>query len=180
MLGLVIASILLDKHKKKNEGDLSKKYSYLVQKNFLYKIAINLSIDDILLYNFKKNNKKMVISIFSDAVESLIGGIFIDGGYKSAFKFINKFWCPYLDIGVADIFDPKTKLQELSQQRSKKLPEYKLLKKEGPPHSPIFTISLKVLNLNKIKSKGTSIREAERRAASEALKKIDEKKIIKN
>ena len=63
----------------------------------------------------------------------------------------------------------------MSQQLYKKLPEYKLIKKEGPPHLPTFTVSVKVVNLNKINSKGSSIREAERNAAEIALKKIDEK-----
>ena len=75
---------------------------------------------------------------------------------------------------------PKTLLQEISQQLYKKLPEYKLIKKEGPPHSPTFTVSVKVVNLNKINSKGYSIRDAERNAAEIALKKINEKKNIKN
>ena len=54
------------------------------------------------------------------------------------------------------------------------------MKKEGPPHSPTFTVSVKVVNLNKINSKGSSIREAERNAAEIALKKINEKKNTKN
>ena len=71
--------------------------------------------------------------------------------------------------------DPKTKLQEISQKISKKLPDYNLIRKEGPSHSPIFTVSLKVLNLRKIKSEGTSIREAEKNVASIALKLLNEK-----
>ena len=175
VLGLIIANLLFDKFNTIDEGGLSKKYSYLVQKNFLYKISLNLSIDNILLYNFKKNNKKMVISILSDAVESLIGAIYLDGGFNVSFKFIKKFWSPYLDIDSSITQDPKTKLQELSQQKLKKLPEYKLIKKEGPPHAPLFTVSLKVLSLKKINANGTSIREAEKNAAFKALKLIDGK-----
>ena len=98
VLGLIIASLLFNKHKDLDEGDMSKKYSYLVQKNFLHKISSELSLVNVLNYNYKKNNKKMLLSILSDSVESLIGGIFIDGGYKSAFNFVNKFfiksiWC---------------------------------------------------------------------------------------
>ncbi len=177
VLGLTIASLLFNKFKSINEGDLSKKYSYLVQKNFLFKIAIDLSIDKILLYNFKKNNKKMYISILSDSVESLIGAIYIDGGYKSSSNFIKKYWETYIDIEVSDILDPKTKLQELSQKILRKLPEYKLIKKEGPSHSPIFTIQLKVLDLKLINATGESIREAEKNAAEIALQRINEKKI---
>ena len=74
---------------------------------------------------------------------------------------------------VSDIFINKSRIE---RQRI----IYKLLKKEGPPHSPMFTISLQVLNLTKIKAKGASIRDAERKAASHALSIINEKKIIKN
>ena len=176
VLGLVVASLLFNKNINLKEGDLSKKYSYLVQKNFLYKISQQLSIQKFLLYDFKKKNKKMLISILSDSVESLIGAIFIDGGYRAAFNFINLHWKPYLDIEISNIQDPKTALQELSQQISKKLPDYKLVNKKGPSHSPVFTINLKVLDLNKITADGTSIREAERKAANEALKIINAKK----
>ncbi len=180
VLGLIISSLLFKKFNKLDEGDLSKKYSYLVQKNFLHKISIQLSIDKILLYNFKKNNQKMLISIFSDTVESLIGAIFLDGGFKASYNFVEKYWSPYLDIKLSKIEDPKTVLQELSQQKSKKLPEYKLLHKKGPAHSPLFTVSLNVLDLKKIKAEGTSIREAERKAADHALNILNEKKIIKS
>ena len=176
VLGLIIASLLYAKYKNLNEGDLSKKFSYLVQKKFLYKISIDLSIENILLYNFKKNNIKMKISILSDAVESLIGAIYIDGGYEVSFNFVKKFWYRHLDIDLLETLDPKTSLQELSQQKLKKLPEYKLINKEGPPHLPKFTVSLKVLNLKKIIEHGSSIREAERKAAFKALTYINEKK----
>ena len=180
VLGLVVASLLFKNFKYLNEGDLSKKFSYLVQKNFLYKIAMDLSIDKILLYNFKKNNTKMKVSILSDSVESLIGAIFIDGGYNISSNFIKKFWLSHLYIDIKKTLDPKTSLQELSQQKIKKLPEYKLIKKEGPSHAPIFTISLKVLNLKKITASGSSIREAERKAALKALNFINEEKTFKN
>ena len=79
VLGLAIASLIYNKFNKKNEGDLSKKLSYFVQKNFLYKIATELSIDKLLIYTFKKKNQKMNVSILADAVESIIGAIYIDG-----------------------------------------------------------------------------------------------------
>ena len=84
-------------------------------------------------------------------------------------KIIKEIWGPYFDINETNIQDSKTKLQELSQKKSRKLPEYNLIKKEGPSHSPIFTVSLKVLSLKKIKASGSSIREAEKNAAKTAL-----------
>tara|TARA_Y100001970_G_scaffold188898_1_gene229748 strand:- start:2230 stop:2925 length:696 start_codon:yes stop_codon:yes gene_type:complete len=174
VLGLAISSIIFKKFKNNNEGDLSKKLSYLVQKNFLHKISIDLKIDNILKFNFKKN-EKMNISILADSIESLIGAIYLDSGFNNAKKFVNNIWGPYFEINEKNMQDSKTKLQEISQQKSKKLPEYNLIKKEGPSHSPIFTVSLKVLNLKKIRANGSSIREAEKNAAKIALNFLNEK-----
>ncbi len=174
VLGLAISSIIYKKFNKNNEGDLSKKLSYLVQKNFLHKISIDLKINNILKFNFKKN-EKMNISILADSIESLIGAIYLDGGFNNAKKFINEIWGPYLDIKEQNMQDSKTQLQELSQQKLKKLPEYTLIKKQGPSHSPMFTVGLKVLNLKKIKASGSSIREAEKNAAKIALSILNDK-----
>jgi len=177
VLGIVISFLIFDKYKNFNEGSLTKKLSYLVQKDFLYKIAIEIKIDKILQYSHKKNNVKMNASILSDSVESLIGSIYIDSGYNAAFKFIKRIWGPYLGLEASNEQDAKTKIQEISQQKYKTLPEYKLIKKEGPSHSPIFTVSLKVLKLKLIKAIGQSKKEAEKNAAKIALNIFDEKKI---
>ena len=177
VLGIVISFLIFDKYKMFNEGSLTKKLSYLVQKDFLYKIAIEIKIDDILKYSHKKNTDRKNISILADSVESLIGSIYVDSGYKAAFKFIKNIWGPYLDLKASNEQDSKTKLQEISQHKYKILPEYKFIKKDGPPHAPVFTVSLKVLKLKLIKSTGGSKREAEKNAAKIALKIFDEKKI---
>lgn len=174
VLGLAISAIIYKKFSNSNEGDLSKRLSYLVQKNFLHKISVDLKMNNILKYTFKKN-EKMNISILADSIESLIGAIYLDGGFLNAKKFIKKIWGPYFDIKDQNIQDSKTKLQEISQQKLKKLPDYELIKKEGPSHSPLFTVSLKVLNLKKIKANGGSIREAEKNAAKIALQLLDAK-----
>ena len=176
VLGIVIAFLIFDKYKSFNEGSLTQKLSYLVQKDFLYKIAIEIKIDQILKYSYKKNNTRMNMSILADSVESLIGSIYIDSGYNAAFKFIKNTWGPYLDLEASNEQDSKTKLQEISQHKYKILPEYNLLKNEGPSHSPIFTVSLKVLKLKLIKATGASKKEAEKNAAKIALDIIDEKK----
>ena len=116
VLGLVIASLIYNKFQTLNEGDLSKKLSYLVKKNFLYKISTELSLSDSLKFPSKKNNEKMNISILADGVESLIGAIYIDGGFKESIKFVKKIWGPHLNIKASNIQDSKTHLQEISQQ----------------------------------------------------------------
>ena len=174
VLGISIAYLIFDKFKVANEGDLTKKLSYLVQKDFLYKVSLEINLDKILKFSNIKKNTRMNISILSDAVESLIGSIFIDSGYNASLKFIKYIWGPYLDIEASNKQDPKTKLQELSQKKQKTLPKYSFFKKEGSSHAPIFTISLQVLDL-KVTASGKSKQEAEKKAAIIALNLINEK-----
>ena len=174
VLGLSISSLIFEKFQNSDEGDLTKKLSFLVKKDFLYKIAIELKIDKVLKFSYRKENTRMNISILSDSVESLIGAIFIDSGYLATYKFINDIWGPYLNLEASNKQDPKTHLQEISQQKYKSLPKYNLVDKKGPPHSPIFTVSLKIINLRLIKGKGKSKREAEKDAAIKALKLLNE------
>ena len=108
-------------------------------------------------------------SILSDSVETLIGSIFVDGGYHSTLKFIKKFWSPYLNLRESNQQDPKTKLQEISQKKFKKLPEYKLIKKTGLSHTPVFTVSLKVSGMKLARASGGSIRDAQKQAAKKIL-----------
>ena len=174
VLGLSISSLIFEKFQNSDEGDLTKKLSFLVKKDFLYKIAIELKIDKVLKFSYRKENTRMNVSILSDSVESLIGAIFIDSGYLATYKFINDIWGPYLNLEASNKQDPKTHLQEISQQKYKSLPKYNLIDKKGPPHSPIFTVSLKIINLKLIKGKGKSKREAEKNAAIKALKLLNE------
>ena len=175
ILGLSVASLIFNKFNEFNEGALTKKLSYLVQRDFLYKIALELKLDKFLKYSNKNDKNKMNKSILADSVESLIGSIFVDGGYSAAFKFIKKFWSSYLNLQESNEQDPKTKLQELSQQKYKILPEYKLIKKTGPSHSPLFTVSLKALDMKLVKASGTSKREAQKEAAKKILDLISAK-----
>ena len=123
----------------------------------------------------KKINDRLHKSILSDTIESIIGAIYIDGGYKAAHKVITHIWKPYLDFSSINMTDAKTQLQEISQKKYKSLPTYKLVEKKGPPHSPIFTISLKALKLKQIKASAGSIRDAEKKAAKIILDLINEK-----
>ena len=174
VLGLKISSLIFNKFDKYNEGSLTKKFSYLVQKEFLYKIALKLELELFITYNKKNLNNRRNKSILSDSVESIIGAIFIDGGYNASLRFVKRIWTPYLDLSESNRTDPKTKLQEISQKEFKILPEYKLLNKKGPSHSPLFTISLKALNLETIKTSGGSIQDAEKKAAKKILELINE------
>ena len=176
VLGLVIATLIFNKFKNYNEGNLSKKFSFLVQRDFLYKIALEIKLEKFLKYKKQKNaNLMQYKSIFADSLESIIGSIYVDGGYNKSYKFINNFWSPYLNEIISNESDPKSELQEISQKKYKILPEYKVIKKEGMSHSPQFTISLNALKFKNIQTKGSSIQEAEKKAAKKVLGLLNEK-----
>ncbi len=179
VLGLVIANLIYKNFPNYSEGKMSIKLSFLVKKNFLSQIASELKIYEFIEISSNKNiNLKNNKSILADTLESLIGAIFIDGGFSESIKFIKMFWSKDINDEKMQLNDPKTILQEFSQKNSKKLPVYKLLKKKGPPHSPEFTVEVSCLKLNKINGTGSSKREAEKIAAKNFLdfhKLIDEK-----
>ena len=176
VLGLVVAYLIFNKFKNYDEGNLSKKLSFLVQREFLYNIACKINLKNFLKFNYQKQSSAILNkSILADSIESLIGAIYLDGGYEKSFLFIKRFWSSHLDTIINEEVDPKSKLQEFNQKKYKKLPEYKLIKKEGTPHSPQFTISLNAMDFKNIKAKGSSIREAEKKAAKKILKLLNEK-----
>ena len=146
----------------------------LVNGEMLGSLAGKMKLNEHLIISRhveEKCNGRNSVKILEDIFESLIGAIFIDGGFNESKKFVKKIWTKYIIDENINIIDPKTILQELSQRKSKLLPVYKLIEKKGPPHSPIFKVEVSCLNHKGIIGKGTSKREAERFAAKSFLKK---------
>ena len=173
VLGLVIAKKLLEIYPEENEGILDKKFASLVNKNTCLDIAkkINLAI---YVKTFNPKNKKIKIEdkIISDSCEALIGAIYLDKGFTVVEKLILNLWKDHIEKSVVTEIDAKTKLQELTLKKFKKLPTYKLISNTGPRHKPIFKVGVKLPNTKYFISSGKSKKEAEQNAAIECLKKI--------
>ena len=105
----------------------------------------------------------------SDCLEALIGAIYLDGGLKSAEKFVLNFWKQYLENSILPVIDSKTHLQEYSLKKYKELPKYTFYKKTGPQHSPIFKTDVQIPNSKKIVGTGTSKKNAQQNAATKLL-----------
>ncbi len=111
-------------------------------------------------------------SILSDAFEAVIGAIYLDGGLEPAGKFIKEFALTKLDD--ARLFkDSKTLLQEITQEKYRCMPEYALVKEEGPAHMRTFTIELRVGGKALATGTGSSKKGAEQEAARKAIRIID-------
>ena len=176
VLGLVIANKLLELYPDEKEGILDKKLANLVNKNKCYEIGKKLELHKyILVGNIKDKDKKektIQTKIIADCCEAVIGAIYIDQGLKIAKSFILNSWKNELKFSDKLIIDSKTRLQEYSLKKFKKLPKYKLLENSGPRHKPIFKVAVKISNTDFISSSGDSKKIAEQNAAKLLLNKL--------
>ena len=108
--------------------------------------------------------------ILSDSCEAVIGAIFIDKGFDFVKKFILNAWKTNIEKSDITILDSKTKLQEYSLKRFKKLPFYRLVNSTGPRHNPLYKISVSITGSKSFVGTGRSKQEAEQDGANNLLK----------
>jgi ribonuclease-3 len=173
VLGLIISKKLLEIYPDEKEGILDKKFSSLVNKTTCLEIAKNINLDKFIL-TFNPKNKKIKIEdkIVSDSCEALIGAIFLDKGLNVAEKVVLELWKNHIKKSIITQIDAKTKLQEFSLKKFKKLPSYKLISNTGPRHKPMFKVGVKLPDTKYFISSGKSKKDAEQNAAIECLKNI--------
>ncbi len=173
VLGLVIANKLLEIYPNEKEGILDKKFANLVNKKTCLQIANKLDLHKYIL-TFNVNKKKNIIEdkVLSDSCEALIGSIYLDKGFSVAEKLILDLWSNHIKQSINTQIDAKTKLQELSLKRFKKLPIYKFFSNTGPKHKPLFKIGVKLIDTKYFISEGNSKKDAEQNAALLCLKNI--------
>ena len=174
VLGLIIAKKLLEIYPDEKEGILDKKFASLVNKKTCLEIAKKLELEKYIL-TFNPKNKKIKIEdkVISDSCEALIGAIYLDKGLTIVEKIILELWKNKISESVVTPIDAKTKLQELSLKKFKKLPIYKLISNTGPRHKPLFKIAVKLQNTKFFIADGNSKKDAEQNAAQLCLNHID-------
>ncbi len=170
VLGLVIAKKLLEIYPNEKEGILDKKFASLVNKKKCLEISKFLNLEKYILVNNPKN-KQVVLQdkVLSDSCEALLGAIYLDKGYSIVEKTILSLWSEHIKASIITEIDAKTKLQEYSLKRFKKLPVYKLISNTGPRHKPSFKVSVKLHNTKSFTASGKSKKDAEQKAASLCL-----------
>ena len=107
--------------------------------------------------------------MLADSCEALIGSVYLDKGYAIVEKLILDLWSKHIKNSVITQIDAKTKLQELSLKKFKKLPLYKIISNTGPRHKPLFKVGVKLINTNFYISEGKSKKDAEQNAAFKCL-----------
>ncbi len=175
VLGLVIAKKLLDLYPNEKEGILDKKFASLVNRNTCLEIAKKIDLEKYILTFDQKRKKLIEDKVIADSCEALIGAIYLDKGYTFTEKIIMSLWKTHIKKSVITQIDAKTKLQEYSLKKFKKLPIYKLISNTGPRHKPIFRISVKLVNTKSYQAEGKSKKDAEQNAAINCLNDIEKK-----
>jgi ribonuclease-3 len=174
VLGLVMAHALFEEFRGENEGGLAKRHTALVQGTTCSFIGQKYNIAEFIILSDSEKEAGVHLneSIIADVVESMIGAIYIDGGYEEAQRVLLHLWGDMVQTLKDVPQDPKTELQEWVQARGLELPQYKIIDKSGPDHAPLFSIQLKIEGFDPVVSKGTSRRQTEKLAAKEMLKKL--------
>ena len=173
VLALVMAKKLLEIYPNEKEGILDKKFAALVNKKACLQIANKLDLQKYILI-FNTNNKKKVIEdkVLADSCEALIGSIYLDKGFSIVEKFILDLWSNHIKDSINTQIDAKTKLQEFSLKKFKKLPIYKLISNTGPRHKPLFKVGVKLIDTKSFIAEGKSKKDAEQNAAILCLQNI--------
>ena len=170
VLGLILSKKLLEIYPGEKEGIIDKKFANLVNKKTCTEIANKINIKKFMkLGGSYKGVRRSDDKIVSDALEALIGAIYLDKGLEVSEKFILEQWKSFLNKSNITTIDSKTKLQEFTLKKYKVLPEYKIFKQTGPHHSPLFKAEVKIPNSKKFNANGNSKKDAQQNAAKKLL-----------
>jgi len=177
VLEIVVTEYLYNEFPDTPEGELTNWRASLVNSKMLYQITPELGIDKYLYLSkgeAKDKNKKSRQYILADAVEAIIGAIYLDQGIKEAKKFIIKYIISNLEEVLSNqvFLDPKSHFQEKSQELKGITPHYEIIKETGPDHAKKFVVGL-YLNKELIsEGSGSSKQEAQVNAAIAGIKRM--------
>lgn len=178
VLNMVAAELLFDCKPDAQEGELSRFRTRMVRGDTLAAIATGLRLGDHIRMGpgelksggFRRN------SLLEDALEAIIGAVYLDGGLAASKQVISALWADTIRElpDAEDLKDPKTRLQEWLQARGLPLPEYSVLSAKGPDHARTFTVECRIESpAHPIhRATGESRRKAEQAAASMAIEKL--------
>lgn len=174
ILNCAVARLLYDAHPQADEGDLSRLRASLVSGESLAQIAADLGVGEYLNLGAGelKTGGFRRASILADALEAMLGAIFLDGGYAAAAAAVTRLLASKMSElpSAGALKDPKTRLQELMQARGVPLPVYTLTAVAGDPHAQTFAVMCEVPVFGiGASAEGVSRRRAEQLAAAKVI-----------
>jgi len=172
ILGAAVAKILYDLYPNEKEGELARRHAALVRGETLTDVARDIGIGEALQLGTSESQGRDNASNLEDALEALIGAIYLDGGMDAAEEFIRLRWQEMARKVEVAPKDAKTALQEWAQARSLPIPAYRIAETSGPAHAPQFTIEVSVQGYPPAVSTAASKRVAEQAAAGLLLESV--------
>ncbi len=171
VLGLVVAESLYNTCPRDSEGALARRYNELVHRDTCAAIAREAGLGPHVILSEAEaaSGGAAKAAILADVCESVIGAVFLDGGYDAARALIRRLWGKRLSEPGPVPIDPKTALQEWAQGMKRPLPEYNDVARTGPDHAPRFTVEARVEGYEPARGTGTSKRAAQEAAATKIL-----------
>ena len=174
VLNLAVAGLLFEKLGDLPEGDLSRARANLVKQDTLFQVAVSLGLPDLLRLGEgeAKSGGQKRPSILADALEAVIGAVYLDAGFDVASKLVRRL---FNDVEINATMqaigkDPKTELQEWLQGRKMSLPIYRIVGTEGAAHKQTFDIECEIVEYRRAeRGTGNSRRAGEQAAASVML-----------
>lgn len=175
VLELVITHFLYKQFPEKPEGELTAYRAALVNATTCAEVANDIGMNEYLLLSRgeAKDTGRARGVLLANALEALVGAIYLDQGYDAAERFIKERLAPKLDDILKQRLwqDPKSALQEKAQEEEGVTPSYAVLKEEGPDHDKQFTVGVYLREELLSEGMGRSKQEAEAAAAKAALQK---------
>lgn len=170
VLGLVIAEWLIERFPDEQEGKLGPRLAALVSKPSLASIAEAHHVGSMLTVapGEAKRGVSTQPNVLADAIEAMIGALYLDGGLDIARQFIRRVFAGFVQGQAVPPKDPKTALQEWALKRALPLPAYDIIGQSGPSHAPRFVVRVRVGEASATASAGAK-RVAEQEAAQNLL-----------
>lgn len=174
VLGMVIARALYERYPTEPEGNLSRRYNALVDRETCAEIGRELSIPELVRLGkqARDDGASQSENVVGDVVEAIIGALLLDSGIDAAERFILSAWEPYLTSQRRAPLHPKSALQELAAAKGCKPPAYEVVSRTGAHHAPKFTIRVSVPKIGEAMAEGSSKQEAETAAAAALLSQL--------
>lgn len=178
VLSLAMAELLLRRFPLEHEGELARRHADLVRASTLHEIAEAIGLGSLIRLGDSERagrdgGEAVKPTILADALEAVLGAIFLDAGYEAARICIERLWGERLASTITAPRDPKTSLQEWAQARRLPLPSYREVGREGPAHVPVFVVDVAIKGHEPCRGRGGSKREAERLAALALLERLE-------
>jgi ribonuclease III len=172
ILGAVVCELLFDRFPDLLEGHLTKIKSVVVSRQTCAKISAELGLETVLIVGKGISAGKPVpSSLLADVFESLVAAIYLDGGLLAARDFVQRYMQPEIDLVASGTSDEnfKSMLQQIVQRDFSDTPTYQLLSEKGPDHNKCFEVAAQFAGRNFPPAWGRNKKEAEQRAACNAL-----------